>query len=261
MQHIKKSSVIYRNCKNQVMKKTIIQKAGLMMFVFGTYVLLSCSTSVLTGQTVKESRDLPSFSGVSLSFSGNVYIAQGAQQKVEIEAEKSILDIIETRMDDNTLELKTKDGRWRDLGEIKVYITVPEITSLSIAGSGDILCETPVNSHEMDLNVSGSGSIRMNNLTAHEVDVVITGSGNIYLQGKTIDSGEMDATITGSGNFKAEAFPVGEANINITGSGSAAINVLNELETNITGSGSVNYKGNPQVNARATGSGRTRSMN
>lgn len=242
------------------MKTAIINKTGMIAMALGCIVLFSCVTNVLTGQIVKESRTLTTFDGVSLAFSGDVYITQGSQQKVEIEADKSTLDIIESEVNGNTLVLKTKNGHWQDQGKINVYITMPAVRHLSVSGSGDMVCETAIHSDEIKIEVSGSGSLIMRQLESPNVTSVITGSGNIKLAGNNNDQGMLKANITGSGSFKAEAFQVGNADITITGSGSAMINVVKELETNITGSGSVLYKGTPTVNAHSTGSGRTKSI-
>lgn len=238
----------------------MMKKTGLMALAITAYMLVSCTYSEITGQTVKESRELPSFEGVSLAFSGNVFITQGTPQRVEIEADQKTMEVIETRIENNVLLLKYKNGHWRDLGKVTVYITMPDISSLTIAGSGDIICNNPVKVHEIELHVSGSGSLKMDHLAFHEIDADITGSGNISLRGNG-DPGELDARITGSGNLNAGELSVGEVDVKITGSGSATVFAVKELETNITGSGSVYYKGNPIINANTVGSGRTKPIN
>ena len=50
------------------------------------------------------------------------------------------MDIILTEVDmGNTLVIKTKDHIFRNLGPIKVNVTMPEINKLSVSGSGDML--------------------------------------------------------------------------------------------------------------------------
>lgn len=242
------------------MKESMKKKTGLLALSITAYFLVSCTSNVITGQMVKESRDLPSFEGVSLAFSGNVYITQGSPQSVEIEADKNTLEIIETGIENNVLVLKYKNGQWRDLGKITVHITMSGISTLTIAGSGDIICMSPVKVQDLELSVSGSGSLKMDHLTFHEIDADVSGSGSISLSGNG-DPGELDARITGSGSLNAGELSVSEAVVNITGSGSATVFVVKELETNITGSGSVYYKGNPIINANAVGSGRTKPVN
>jgi len=242
------------------MKTTSSIRADLIALAIGCFVIFSCQTTVLTGQAVKESRNVPSFDGVALAFSGDIFITQGSPQKVVIEAEKSTLEIIETEVEGSNLILRIKRSHWGNLGEINAYITLPDISQLSVSGSGDMICETDIKTQDIKLEVSGSGSIRISKLEANEINAVVTGSGDISVTGAGNEQNELDATITGSGSIKASEMPVGEANVTITGSGSATVNVLKELETNITGSGSVLYKGNPMVNANATGSGKTKSL-
>lgn len=242
--------------KNDPMKKLVLNIAGsiiLISFLFGQ--------SALFGQIVKEKRDLSGFTGVALSISGDVYITQGNQYKVEIEADRDMMNLIETDIDGNRLEIKKKHTVQRSFGPVRVYITMPKIEDLSVAGSGDIIAESVINTDEISLAVSGSGTLKLASLTANKIDANITGSGDIYVNGKSSNNSTLEATITGSGDLKAGELAVGEATVRITGSGSATVNVLNELKTNITGSGSVNYKGKPLVDANATGSGRTRSIN
>lgn len=239
------------------MKNKAIQRTGILFSIAGSIIFLAPCNA----QTIKENRDVSGFSGVSLSFSGDVYVTQGSQYKVEIEADRDDLEVIISEVEGDNLVLRTKNGVWRNLGDVKAYVTMPEVNKLTVAGSGDMICESAIKTDEIELAVSGSGSIRMSNLSAREMDAEVTGSGDIIVSGQASEDSELDATITGSGDIKTEGFAVGEASVHITGSGSASVNVLKELETDITGSGSVNYKGKPLVNANATGSGRTRSIN
>jgi hypothetical protein len=229
------------------------------LLLFAAMLAFSCTAPVLRGETVKETRTVGPFSAISLSISADVLLAQGSVQKVEIEGDKSSLEKIETVVTDNTLKIRTKDGFHGNTGKVTVHITVPEVSALSIAGSGDISAGAAIRTDELDLNVSGSGSIRLSELSAREVSATITGSGDINISAGKAES-ELEVIITGSGSFSATGFSAQEVDVKITGSGSAKVWAVKELETNITGSGNVEYKGTPQVDANSTGSGKTRSI-
>lgn len=225
------------------------------------FFLFSCTSPVmLTGQTVTENRDVPAFNSIALSFSANVYVSQGTERSVEIEADEGVMDIIVTEVRGQTLVLKTENAFWNRTGKVKINITVPEIRELDVSGSGDIIAQTPFRTDELDLTVSGSGSIQIDDLQSTLITSKITGSGDVKLSGSAT-GGEMETVITGSGSCNAEDLEVSRADVKITGSGSARINVSERLIARITGSGSVLYRGNPVVDANSTGSGRTRSLN
>jgi hypothetical protein len=229
-----------------------------LLFV-AALLAFSCTAPVLSGETVKEIRDASQFSAISLAISADVFLAQGPVQKIEIEGDKASLEEIETVVHDGILKIETKDRFHGNLGKVSVTITVTGIEALTVSGSGDIAAGSDVKTDELDLTVSGSGSIRFIALTAREVSATITGSGNIDVSsGQAQD--ELDVEITGSGSFSAEGFSVPEVDVNITGSGSARVWAVKELETDITGSGNVAYRGNPLVDANSTGSGRTRPI-
>lgn len=229
------------------------------LFLVVLVFTFSCTAPVLSGEILKENRNVQSFSSISLTLSADVYLTQGTTQKIEIEGDKNSVAEVLTKVDGNTLKITTRDTFHGNLGNITVYITVPEIEGLSVSGSGDIIAQSDIRTDEMDMSVSGSGSIKLKELKSRETSATITGSGNINIASGEAQS-ELEVVITGSGSFSADGMSAVEADVTITGSGSAKVNAVKELNTNITGSGSVGYKGNPIVNANSTGSGRTHSI-
>ena len=215
-------------------------------------IILISVTLIAFGQD-KEERDVSSFTGVSLGISGDLYLTQGSPQKVVIQAENN-MDEIETQVRDGVLRIKTDNWSSRIKG-VKIWITMPEVEALNVSGSGDILAETSINTDELELKVSGSGSINISELNADEIGAAISGSGDLKLAGS---ADEMELRISGSGSVYAEGLKVNECGIKISGSGSCKIDVTGELDASISGSGKVTYYGNPQIDARVSGSGKVR---
>lgn len=243
---------------NRTMKKSnFITVILFSMFLIIFFCLRGFSSSFIPNS--KEIRNLEKFNSISLSISAKVFIVQGSECRLEIEADEDDLAKIETEVKNGKLEIKTKNWVSNLHGNIVINITMPELKGLSVAGSGSIMANSEFKCQELDLAVTGSGTIKMENLAVKELDAVITGSGNIKLNGGPA-ADDLTLTITGSGSYSAEGLKINEARINITGSGSAKVHVVRELNTNITGSGSVLYQGDPIINANSTGSGRTKKM-
>ncbi len=209
----------------------------------------------------KETRKVEAFNEISLSIPANLYLTQGATNEVIIEADEDMLQKIETEVDGSELVIKFE--KWYDykgIGSINVYITIKDIKKLSVAGSGDIIAKSAIKTEGLGFNISGSGSILINDLDTKEVTAIITGSGDVKVQGKS-KAQELDVTVTGSGDFEAQNLEFNEAELNITGSGSIYAFVSGELDAVITGSGKIYYKGKPLINANITGSGKIKSDN
>ncbi len=225
-------------------------KINMLKFLFS--IFLVSATLIAFGQG-KEERDVSSFTGVSLGISGDLYITQGSPQKVVVQAENN-MDEIETVVKDGVLRIKTDNWNSKIKGA-KIWVTMPEVESLNVSGSGDIVAETPINADELELKVSGSGTIDISELKGDEIGAAISGSGDIKLAGS---ADEMELRISGSGSVYADGLKVSECGIKISGSGSCKIDVTGELDASISGSGRVTYYGNPQIDARVSGSGRVR---
>lgn len=250
----------------------------------------------------KETRNVSTFTKISFRVPGKLYLKQGSPQKVEIEGKKDVLEKIETEVDGDRLVIG-KEGKWMDWSwgdnddKVNVYITVKDIEGLSVSGSGDLIGQGKITSSDLDLNVSGSGSLQLEATVNGDLEADVSGSGEIVLKGSSrnynsdvsgsgrIDmdvaisdkasfsvsgsgkiqaagtANEVKTNISGSGKVLAANLETNKCDVRISGSGDVEINVKNELDANISGSGSVSYKGNPNhVNSHASGSGHVRKM-
>lgn len=203
----------------------------------------------------KETRDVDTFSAISLGIAGELYFTQGSPRKVVIEADENSLGKIITEVKDGVLKIKQENGWNQNLKNVTIWVTLPEIEGLYLAGSGSMLAEKTINSEEIELKVSGSGNIKIQELKAGEIGIAVSGSGNINLGGS---AEEMDIAISGSGNVKTGDLEVDECSVRISGSGNCVVNVTGELDAKISGSGGVSYFGSPEVDVTISGSGKVK---
>lgn len=210
-------------------------------------------------KTKREVRNVDKFSAIGLSVPADVYVTQGSPQKVELEGDASDLEKILTEVDGNTLKIETQLESWH-IGKIKAYITVENINSLAVSGSGSLHIDRSLETSELSLAVSGSGSIDIKKLKANSIESTISGSGEIRLSGngKVVDSQRI--AISGSGNLYAESLETSDAEVQVIGSGECKLFVSGKMQVNISGSGDVYYKGDALVKAHVSGSGKVRKM-
>ncbi|MEL7588858.1 MAG: head GIN domain-containing protein [Prolixibacteraceae bacterium] len=223
------------------------------------FALIALLAGIQGVQAAEEKREVAAFSGISLRIPATVYISQGDKQAIEIVAKESALEQIITEVNDRELVIRFpgKSYVWKDFtpGKIEIFITVPEIDRLSVAGSGDIIGDGPVKSRIVDLTISGSGKLILGDLTAERVKVSISGSGDMELSG-TGEAVDLGIIISGSGNFKGIGFAAEDVNVKIAGSGDATVHAVKSLKVRTAGSGDVNYKGNPAIDQSILGSGK-----
>jgi hypothetical protein len=244
----------------------------------------------------RETRSFGTFSGIDLKTFGTVHLRQGPIQNVAFEGNPELLKKISSTVENGHLVITFTDKTsWKNNGDLDIYITIKDVESLRISGSGSILAETKIITPSLKIKLSGSGNIRAEAEVSNDIDVASSGSGNIELRGhaknfRSKQSGSGNLTlamrvkedvsfeisgsgdvraegtatntsikIAGSGKISASDLKTDTCDVSISGSGDVDIHVNESLTSTIRGSGTVVYSGNPKrVNNSASGSGSVR---
>ena len=220
----------------------------------------SCKKVVGEGDLQTETRNITDFSGVSASIGGKIYYKIDPVYKVEITAQRNILDVIQATRSNGHLLLKVKDGvRIKSNEEIIVNISAPTGDYFHVSGTGDLVITGNINTTDLDMSISGTGNITVPAVSiANKIKAEISGTGNINVLAGSAKNEEL--RISGSGKLLLEAVVAENAEATISGSGDMKINVSRSLDATISGSGSVYYHGNPIISASISGSGKVRPI-
>lgn len=222
-------------------------------------VMASCEKVIGDGPVVTETRNISNFSGVDLRVSGNVYFTQAPEYKVEVHAQQNILGVLETYVANNRLVIRfDNDFRVRRHENVTVYISAPDLNNLRVSGSGDIMTTGPLTPGSMEMDISGSGSITVNDLETDYLDATISGSGDIKVLRGSAD--EEKLRISGSGDMDLANILAKYVSTATSGSGDIRVHATDRLNVVISGSGSVYYRGQPSVNTKISGSGKVTQL-
>lgn len=197
-----------------------------------------------------------SFDRLASSGSADISVTTGKTPGVSVEASKDTLDRMDIRVDGSTLRIGMKKGSWGvswNSGKIKVAVTVPMLRSVDLSGSGSVVVNQ-IKVPEFTAGISGSGEARFPSVDAGTVRLSISGSGDVDAAGRCgaahVDiagSGDVDigklqctslsASIAGSGDI--DAYATTSANISIAGSGDARVAGGAKCKISKAGSGTV----------------------
>lgn len=237
--------------------KTIVRKYLVAVLIVMPILLVSCEDGFLggisgDGDLVTETLYVDDFDGFVSGIAADIYVSQGDELEVVIEAQQNIIDNLNIDVVRNGI-WTIKNYHWvRNSKSIKIYITLPELTKVGLSGSGEIYGETIFDvSDNFDVSISGSGKIDLETYS-EKMYVRISGSGDVYLAGST---DLLDCSISGSGGIHSYELEAKNAEISVSGSGDTRVNVEESLEVSISGSGSVYYRGDPSVDSHISGSG------
>jgi hypothetical protein len=253
------------------MKKLTV---ALLVFVF---VLSACTitpsgTVTGSGKMVTDSFNLQDFDQIFLGTSGVLYIEQGDEFSLSIEADDNILPLLDVEVEQGVLTLRTEPDITAFQFETIIYrVTLPELSMIDLSGSADIRVED-FSADSLSVNINGSGDVTFVNLDVASLSVRISGSGDMILpnvSAETIfaevnNSGLMDVAgetealtvkVSGSGDLLAEALKTSTVEVAVNGSGDVMVWAVDTLNVSISGSGNVQYLGSPQLTEKISGSG------
>ncbi|HMQ49906.1 MAG TPA: head GIN domain-containing protein, partial [Saprospiraceae bacterium] len=202
------------------------------------------------GETISQQLDVSDFDGIELDLAAKVVLRQGNEFEVIAEGKENVIDRLDLDVRNGIWEIDT-DRCIRSLNGLTIYITMPEVKVLRIAGSGEIYGENTLITGDLELDISGSGDMDLV-VESDDIQADISGSGKLILSGL---ADEVDYDISGSGDIRAFGLECNRADVSISGSGDVEVFVLEFLKVRISGSGDVFYKGNPSLDISISGSG------
>lgn len=236
-----------------------------------TVAALSGCTSLGSGPTVTQERDITDVTAVQLDTSGNLTISLGATPSLTVTAGDKIIDRLTDDVDDGVLRLGLKGDPTRLNAEIRYELTVSSLESLTVVGSGDasvnlsaankpsILIRgsgdvdaSGINAEEAALSIEGSGTIQVRDAAVENLMVRVDGSGEVSVDGAT---NTQRVEVMGSGGYQALNLRSANAFVTVRGSGKATVTADETLEAAIDGSGVISHGGKARVTENVAGSG------
>ena len=228
--------------------------------------------------SIKETRRVEYFSKVEIASAVDVKFVQGKSCSMRVEGPQRLVDNLVVKQSGDRLTLTYKPGLRFNFssGSLTVYLTSPDLTEVSIAGSGEFLARGVVDTDNLSVRVSGSGEVslprvvcdnayfdlrgsgdvRAQSVECRSASVSLAGSGDVTL--RSLKADKADIAVRGSGDVDAWLKSVASTRISVVGSGDVDVNFDNcgKADCTVAGSGDVELSGTlGQLSRSASGSG------
>ena len=218
-------------------------------------------------KTVKRDVAVGYFSKVSLGGSADVKFVQGSKNSARIVGAKRLVDNLEVNVKGETLVISMKgDGGGIFYGNffqngveygVTVYVSSPDLTDISVRGSGDFCMDSNLDTDALTVSVVGSGDVEMRKVVCDRASFMQKGSGDVKVQSVDCASAVLD--ITGSGDMDMKLLKANTAEMKLRGSGDleASLNGVTSTTASVLGSGDIDLHftncGNAVCNVRGSG--------
>lgn len=207
-----------------------------------------------------ETRSFPAsgFDRVESAGPWDVTIVTGKTASVRAEGASEDLDRMKVEVKRGQLEIGSKKSGWnwgwKNNGKIRVFVTMPSLRGVSLAGSGDVSVDRAT-AKDFSGNIAGSGTLSIASLSTGSAEFNIAGSGSINAAGKCATA---DVSIAGSGSVAAPNLACETLQVSIAGSGDVTAKASQTANVSIMGSGDVVVTGGAKCTVSKMGSGSAR---
>lgn len=184
------------------------------------------------------------FSQVKVAGNYEVYYTQNSKTSVMARGRAKDLDRMEITVTGKALKIGSKKDHklfgWSsgEGGCVKIYISSPHMSSVSIAGSGSFSSKRGIDTETMKVSVAGSGDVDMGRLTCGKLSADIAGSGEVSVDSLTTQ--HTDISIAGSGDVNMGMINGGKVEVSIAGSGEVELKGrAKSFKQSVAGSGDI----------------------
>jgi len=247
------------------MKKSI--KYSIITFVITALLLSACGMKLDlpgvvrgSGNVITEERSVSGFEYIKFNGAGEIFIEQGTEEKLVIEAEDNILPKITNKVENGVLTLgldtRITDDQVIPTENMVYRLTVITLSGLNINGAATLNVKQ-LFAGDFEFNVNGTGNATFEDFQADKLTVEIDGGANVTFKGLVP---QQSVVINGAGGYDAGDLETGTTSITFNGAGKSTVWALDDLTISINGAGSVEYYGDPHVTQSITGLGNVKPL-
>jgi len=222
----------------------------LTLFMTNAYSQWGDNYIKLSENITTESKDITGFDKIIVEEDFEVHILYSNKfEKLEIEANENLHDLIQVDLKNNTLSISTKSystssggrGKWNGAKEhLVAYITIMELSEITGNEDVNIVFDDIIKADKLSINLAEDstlkGALDIQNLIVDlDEDSILNIEGNAQT---------MDAQVNEDSKIKGFDFIVGNLKIDLNEDSKAQLTVNGEIDLRANEDSSFHYKGN-----------------
>lgn len=202
------------------------------------------------GVVVEETREITeSFATVSASEGIEVYVTQGNDFDISVEADENIIDLIATDIKNGKLKIHAIENIGR--ATKKVYVTLPNVNGLLASSGSQLIAENMIQSDKLEVDAS-SGALVNAKINVSDLEIDASSGANIALSGS---AKEVYVDGSSGANIQAKDLMTVTCNADASSGANVSIQVSKSLTAEASSGGNISYKGDPSVQQNKSVSG------
>jgi hypothetical protein len=175
-----------------------------------------------------------------------VTLTTGGSSQAMAVGDQAAIDRVSVDVQGRTLRIRPNPSAWGGYpgartGTVRVVVSTRDLRGAIVTGAGSLLIDR-ARGLRLDLALSGSGSLNVDNIDADTLMLGSIGSGEIRAAGK---AKQLRLTVEGSGDFDGRGLLAEDAQIVAGTSGTLVVGAARTAKVTARGRGSVEILGSP----------------
>ncbi|MBT8223873.1 MAG: DUF2807 domain-containing protein, partial [Eudoraea sp.] len=177
------------------------------------------------------------FTVITASEGLDVYVTQDRDFEILVEADENVIDLIGTDIKNGRLKIHAIENIGR--ATKKIYVTLPEITSLRTSSGADLTTREVISADKISLDASSGSDLRVE-LNADEVSADTSSGASIRISG---EANILYADASSGSDIKAGAFEVKTCEADASSGADIRVNVSERLIADASSGADIKYTG------------------
>jgi Putative auto-transporter adhesin, head GIN domain len=218
------------------MKKIIFMALALIFFLAGYSQ---------SGEKNLQSRKVSGFHGIDVSGGIDLYISNGPESVAVAASSPEVRDHIVTQVSGGILRIYVEDNWFHHVenAKMKAYVSLTNLTELEGSGGGDIVFENLIKGDDLNVHLSGGGTLK-GKLNVNHLVINQSGGSEVKLSGNVEN---LTLNASGGGSLNGFDLVTDYASIRASGGSETELTVNKELRAVVSGGGDITYKGAASV--------------
>ncbi len=192
------------------------------------------------GNVTRQERNVGEFDRVRGTSGLDVYLTEGSESKVVVEADANLLEIIETEVRDGQLIVTTAENIGRSKAK-KVHVTFTKLTGVESSSGADVEGRSVIKSQNLSLSSSSGSDLKLE-LFSENVTAETSSGADMTLSGKAAN---LEAKASSGSDLNAKNLVVASCDARASSGADITVNVKDRLVAESSSGGDINYYGDP----------------
>lgn len=181
------------------------------------------------------------FKNVKVSQGLDLYIAQGNNVGLTVEADENLHELIMTEVENNTLRIYTTENI-RRASSRKIMLNITDVEAIKATSGSEVFSTNLIEVDDLEIN-STSGSEITLDVKAESINCHSTSGSDIKLSGTT---DILIAEATSGSDIRASNLKAKTSRVKATSGADVTVNTSKKLTARATSGADIRYSGNPE---------------